>query len=200
MEPHTSSPGPSTAAGRRAALAALEGGASTAAVLAFHAALPAVGVAELRGTWRGSGLPTGHPLDGLLEALGWFGKRFDGPDDVHPLVFRDARGRLFAVDPAGVPLGLVLRCSPALGRPAVARLVRAALPLRRTRHPRARLRATEDGGIATATMSYDALPVDDVFRAVDDGTLVGRMDARGMGRPFFFVLRRQTLPWSSRRQ
>ena len=40
-------------------------------------------------------------------------------------------------------------------------------------------------------MSYDALPIDDVFRKVDDDTLVGAMDARGLEAPFMFVLRRE---------
>ena len=52
----------------------------------------------LLGSWRGSEVPTGHPFDGLLELYGWWGKRFDGPDEAHPLVFEDARGR-FSVDP-----------------------------------------------------------------------------------------------------
>lgn len=30
---------------------------------------------EIVGLWRGRGIPTGHPLDGVLENLGWFGKR-----------------------------------------------------------------------------------------------------------------------------
>ena len=29
------------------------------------------------GRWRGVALPTGHPLDGVLEALGWYGKAFE---------------------------------------------------------------------------------------------------------------------------
>jgi hypothetical protein len=43
---------------------------------------------EVLGRWRGEGFPTGHPLDGLLEAWHWHGKRFDSPEEVHPLVFR----------------------------------------------------------------------------------------------------------------
>ncbi len=43
---------------------------------------------RLRGLWRGSGEPTGHRLDGVLEQLGWFGKRFEDDERVHPLVFR----------------------------------------------------------------------------------------------------------------
>ena len=28
------------------------------------------------GTWHGAEMPTGHPLDGLLAASGWWGKQF----------------------------------------------------------------------------------------------------------------------------
>ena len=28
------------------------------------------------GTWHGAEVPTGHPMDGLLEASGWWGKQF----------------------------------------------------------------------------------------------------------------------------
>ncbi|WP_222843972.1 DUF4334 domain-containing protein [Cellulosimicrobium sp. CUA-896] len=94
------------------------------------------------------------------------------------------------LNPALAPLGLVLRCAAVLRRPFVARVVRAALPLARTRRPRARLRETVFRGVVSATMTYDAQPIDDHLRAVDDDTLLGLMDARGMARPFFFVLRR----------
>ena len=39
------------------------------------------------GTWHGAELPTGHPLDGLLAASGWWGKQFVDADTVHPLLF-----------------------------------------------------------------------------------------------------------------
>ena len=45
------------------------------------------------GRWRGSGLPTGSPLDGLLEAYGWYGKEFLDAETVHPLLFGDRAGR-----------------------------------------------------------------------------------------------------------
>jgi hypothetical protein len=44
--------------------------------------------------------------------------------------------------------------------------------------------------VLTATLCYDALPINDVFRKVDDDTLVGAMDLRGLEMPFMFVLRR----------
>ncbi|KLN33105.1 hypothetical protein FB00_19380 [Cellulosimicrobium funkei] len=200
---------PLAARPRLGELAGLRRGTTTADALAFFDTLPPADVDAIAGRWRGAGLPTGHPLDGVLEALGWVGKRFDGVRDAHPLVFAGPRGGPFAVDPAFVPLPLVLRCAPLLRRPGVARVVRALLPLARTRRPRARLRTVVHRGAATAAMTYDALPVEDVFRAVDGDTLLGLMEARGMERPFFFVLRRAvpiqvpgqpTLPWSSRRQ
>ncbi|ACZ32331.1 conserved hypothetical protein [Xylanimonas cellulosilytica DSM 15894] len=175
-----------------AALAALERGTTTAEAFAFFDALPAVGVDEVLGRWRGSGLPTGHPLDGVLEALGWHGKRFAGPLDAHPLICDDGRGGLVDVNPAFVPLPLLLRFPAVFRHPVVARPARAALPLLGTRRPRARLRSAACRGVVTATMTYDALPIDDAFRAVDDDTLLGLMEARGMRDPFFFVLRRAT--------
>jgi hypothetical protein len=60
-----------------------------------------------------------------------------------------------------------------------------------TTKPHARLRLTEYRGVVSATMCYDALPVNDVFRKVDDQTLLAVMDLRGMERPFLFVLRRE---------
>ena len=49
----------------------------------------------------------------------------------------------------------------------------------------------EHRGIVTATMTYDALPVNDHFRRVDEDTLLAVMDLRG-SPPFLFLLRRET--------
>ncbi|MGL5857286.1 MAG: DUF4334 domain-containing protein [Angustibacter sp.] len=171
-------------------MASLQTGTTTDAALAFFDTLPTVGVDHLLGCWRGSGIPTGHPLDGLLECLGWYGKRFDAPDAAHPLLFDDGHGRLTSVNPAFTPLGLVARYAAALRRPATASLLRLLRPALSTRRPRARLRMTEYRGRVSATMCYDALPVHDVFRAVDDHTLLAVMDQRDSQHPFFFVLRR----------
>lgn len=168
----------------------LEQHADLASALALFDALPVVDVEELLGEWRGSGLPTGHPLDGLLERYGWWGKRFDGPDAAHPLVFEDPSGR-FGVDPAGVPVGLVVRTSGLLRQEPLALVARRLRRLRRTTRPKARLRMVGHRGVVTATMVYDALPVLDHFRRVDADTLLAAMDARGLDTPFFFVLRRE---------
>jgi len=171
-------------------LAAHRDGAAPADALAAFDRLPPVDVAATVGRWRGSGLPTGHPFDGLLEAYGWYGKEVVDPETVHPLLFRGRRGGPVPVDPAHAPLGL-LRRAPQLARTPVARLGFAVVrPLRATRRPAARMRPVEHRGVVTAALVYDRLPVVDVFRRAAPGTLLGLMDLRGMAQPFFFVLRR----------
>lgn len=165
-------------------------GASPDEALAVFDALDAVPPEGMLGRWRGSGLPTGSPLDGLLEAYGWYGKEFRGAEAVHPLLFATRSGPR-PVDPTFVPIGL-LRDHPALARSRAARTAfRLARPLLTTSRPRARLRSVEHSGVVTAAMVYDALPIVDVFRAVAADVRLGLMDLRGLAGPFFFVLRRE---------
>lgn len=171
-------------------LATLERGTTTAAALAFFDALPPVGLAGMIGSWRGRGVPTGNPLDGMLERFGWQGKRFDSVDDVHPLVFEDGKGALFNVNPARVPMGLIVRVPSLANTPVAAHLFRLLRPLLRTRKPAARMHMVEYRGVVSATMIYDALPVIDAFREVDEHTLLGVMDLRGLDQPFVFRLHR----------
>jgi hypothetical protein len=165
-------------------------GAAPDEALAFFDGLPAVDPAELTGRWRGTGLPTGSKLDGLLEAYGWYGKEFNGIESVHPLLFLDWRGRPRPVDPALLPLWLLRD----LAGVAHLRLLRTAFrgirPLLSTNRPKARLRTVEHRGVATAAMVYDALPIIDVFRRVGADVLIGAMDMRGLPAPCFFLLRR----------
>ena len=171
-----------------ARLEALGAACSAADAEALYDSLPAVRPDEITGRYAGRELATGHPMDGLLESSGWYGKQFDDVDHVHPLLFRDLRGEIFAVDPRKVPLGVV----PKVPEAVVARS-RAAVgvlkPVVRTRKHRARLRAVEHRGIVTAAMVYDHLPIIDVFRRVDADTLLGVMDLRGAA-PYYFVLTR----------
>lgn len=170
-------------------LAALEPACDVAAGLALYDDLPAVSPAEIRGTWRGRELRTGHPMDGLLEATGWYGKRFDDDDAVHPLLFSTRSGAVVSVDPRKVPMGLAGRVPVSVA--ARARLAVDVLrPALRTRKPRARLREVRHRGVVTAAMVYDHLPIIDVFRRVDDDTLLGFMDLRSQPQPYLFVLAR----------
>ena len=170
-------------------VAALQRGTTTEEALAFFDSLPSVTIDDLRGRWRGSELPTGHPLEGLLERYGWYGKEFIDAETVHPLLFQDAGGAIVIVAPRKVPMAVAPHVPRVAG--AVARHALSVLdPVIGTSKPRARLRNVEYRGKVSATMIYDHLPINDVFRRVDDDTVLGVMDRRGDDRPFFFVLRR----------
>lgn len=145
---------------------------------------------EITGRWGGASLPTGHPLDGLLEGLGWHGKSFEGPDHVHPLLFRRASGRLVPIDPALMPVRIALSWPDlAHGRLAHAAF-RALLPgLRAARHA-AKLRSLEARGRRSAAVVYASQPITDHLRRIDANRIMGLMERPSMARPFFFVLSR----------
>jgi hypothetical protein len=165
-------------------------GADAGEALGFFDGLPAVAVAEMHGRWRGSGLPTGSRLDGLLEAYGWYGKEFLDAETVHPLLFLDRAGHPRPVDPGLLPIGLLRDRTDLAAHPLTVRAFTGMRPALFTRKPKARLRAVEHRGLVTAAMIYDALPIIDVFRRVDPDTLLGVMDLRGLPAPFFFLLER----------
>ena len=150
------------------------------------------------GRWRGAGLPTGHPLDGLLEALGWYGKAIEGADRVQPLLFRTPSGGVVALDPRFMPVGVALRW-PALARSAPVRAAFAAgRRLLRSGGSAATLRAVTFRGKRSAAMVYDGKPIVDHFRWIDDDRVLGLMEMRGMERPFFFLLTRDRSPNDAR--
>jgi hypothetical protein len=172
-------------------LGELRRGAAQEEVLAFFDSLPVVRPGEMVGRWRGSGLPTGSPLDGLLEAYGWWGKEVVDAETVHPLLFADQRGAPRPVNPAFAPLWL-LRSRPGLAHWSLPRrLFPVVRPLVRTGRPTARIREIAHRGATTAALVYDRLPIVDVLRRVTDDILLGLMDMRGLNDPFAFVLTRE---------
>ena len=158
--------------------------------LAYFDSLPVVAPGEMLGRWRGSGLVTGSPLDGLLEAYGWYGKEFLDDETVHPLLFNDRSGRPRPVDPSLLPVNLLRDYAGFLQfwplRTALTRL----RPLLYTSRPKGRLREVTHRGVVTAALVYDTLPIIDVFRNFGDDVRLGAMDMRGLPAPFLFVLRR----------
>ena len=62
-------------------------------------ALEPVSLDFMVGRWRGSGIHTSHPMDGLLEVSNWYGKEFINPETVHPLLFLDHQGKIIKVCP-----------------------------------------------------------------------------------------------------
>jgi|26BtaG_2_1085354.scaffolds.fasta_scaffold00824_8 hypothetical protein len=178
---------------QQAQLDALTQKATIDQVLAFFDSLAAVPIASMLGSWRGSGLETDHPLDGMLESFYWYGKRFRSTEDVDPLVFTKKDGSLFAINPAMVPLGIVNNPPGIASTDAAGLLFKIGSTVLQTNEPAARLRMTEYRGVSSATMIYDRLPINDVFRMVTPDVLIGAMDIRGNDQPFMFVLKRDAI-------
>ncbi len=164
------------------------GYATTEEALNLFDSLEPIEIDFMLGQWRGDGFHTNHPMDGLLETFHWYGKRFESPEDVHPLLFSNARGNLVSANPflMGSAMHLPLPRASWLGR-----LFQAALPLFSTSRSKARLRMTTYRGKSSATMIYDQLPINDVFRMIDHNSVLGIMDLKGLTTPFFFILRRE---------
>jgi hypothetical protein len=165
---------------------------TTAGALAVFDAAPAVEPEFMIGIWHGAEMPTAHPLDGFLAASGWWGKQFIDAETVHPLLFPTSdTTALWALNPALAFGGLGLAAKiPLVKDWSFERPIAALRPLLAARRPTARLRTTRYRGTDTATMLYDQLPINDMFRRLDDDSVIGAMDLRGSSRPYFFVLKR----------
>ena len=157
--------------------------------LAWFDRLDPVDLAFMRGVWKGSELHTGHPLEGFLEASGWYGKEFVDPDHVHPLLFRIGDGAPVRVRPMRWAMER-MESLPFLRHPAWKPLLSIGLRLLRTDSSQARLRMMNHRGKVSATMVYDHLPICDSFRRIDANTVLGVMDRKGDANPFLFTLER----------
>lgn len=165
-----------------------QGVTTTDEALALFDELDVVSLDFMMGRWKGSGFKTSHRIDGLLETIGWYGKEFVSPECVHPLLFSDG-SEIYKVDPnpTAVSLGFSFDLPQ---KKTLKPLYSAMSKLLKTKESKARVRMMEYRGKLSATMIYDYLPINDVFRKVDDSTLLGLMDYKGMEQPFFFVLNR----------
>lgn len=152
--------------------------------------LPPIAPREMIGLWAGRGIPSGHPFDGVLENLGWFGKRFTPELRADALLFRLDKRRLIPIDPARIPLRLALRFHR-VGRTRTARILFSYL-LRglRAKGPVASLKTMSFHGVASAAMIYDDQPIIDHFRRRDDRRIMGAMTIQGDDRIYFFELDR----------
>lgn len=156
--------------------------------LAWFRMLEPVNPAEMIGLWRGSGHPSGHPLDGVLENLGWFGKRFHPDLRADALLFERAPGKLIAIEPAYFPIWWALSFA-GIGRKAFARgLFSHITPRIGARGTTAVLQSRVDENLITAAMVYDRQPIIDVFRRSEDGHVIGKMIVDGDPRHYFFEL------------
>ena len=162
--------------------------ASQGEALRFFDGLPPVAPDDLTGLWQGHGIETGHPLDGVLENLGWYGKRFNADLRADALLFRAGARRLTPLDPALIPLKLAFRLNR-FGRSRIARSWFSYLQKGlRARGPVASIKPLPFRGKVSAAMVYDRQPIIDHFRRLDDETILGVMTVEGESRFYFFLL------------
>jgi GXWXG protein/Domain of unknown function (DUF4334) len=158
--------------------------------LAWFDTLPGVEPEAIIGHWNGRGLPTGHPLDGVLESLGWYGKVFESAERVHPLLFRTNAGTLIPLDPRFMPVRVALRW-PAFAKSGPVRMIFGAVRrFVRTDRSAARLEVMTFRGKRSTAMIYTRKPITDHFRRIDDDRLLGLMQMFAMEKPYFFLLTR----------
>jgi len=158
--------------------------------MSWYRSLPPVLPAEMVGLWKGVGIPSGHPLDGVLENLQWFGKRFHPDMRADALLFQSGKGRLVAVEPRWLPVWLALGLAP-FGRTSVARYVFGYLhKALKARGRTATLELRSFEGTESAAMVYDHQPIVDHFRRIDDVEVAGMMIVKDDPRRYFFKLRR----------
>lgn len=160
-----------------------------AAIALFDSLEPAT-ADQMIGKWAGEGIDTYHPMDGLLEASYWHGKVFEGVDDVFPLVHNIPIWGRRSINPALLPLRLVTKMPL---RDKIAPILFPLLaPLLWTKRAKARLRTIEFRGRMHAAMCYDHKPINDVFVRLNNDEVMGWMDFKGMEKPYFFKLKRES--------
>jgi hypothetical protein len=165
------------------------GQTTTEEALKLFDALEPVDLEFMFGCWKGSGLHTSHPMDGLLEASNWYGKEFIDPENVHPLLFLDNHEKIIKVAPNPVIMNWALK-NLTIKNDFMKPLLMVINSLLKTEKSQARLRMLDYRGKVSATMIYDYLPINDSFRRIDDDTVLGVMDFKDLTQPFFFVLKR----------
>ncbi|MDO7599461.1 MAG: GXWXG domain-containing protein, partial [Flavobacteriaceae bacterium] len=61
--------------------------------------LDSVSLDFMLGQWKGFEIITGHPMEGLLEPSGWYGKLFIDTENVHPLLMNTLNKKgLYAIN------------------------------------------------------------------------------------------------------
>ncbi|TCK98516.1 uncharacterized protein DUF4334 [Natranaerovirga hydrolytica] len=176
----------------------LEKGTTQQEAFAFYDKLEPVDVEKMVGKWKGKELPSGHPMDGVLTLFPWYGKQFIDKETVHPLVFKERSGKKFLVNPDQVfKYYIKVMKSKILKKMINNRNVNPhkydwILKCFRTKYSKARLRQIEYRGKVSTAMIYDNVPIIDVFRKLDNNTVIGVMDVKGSfdDLGYFFILKK----------
>lgn len=162
--------------------------ANTEDALKIFDALEPVTLDFMIGRWKGYEIATGHPMDGLLEASGWYGKWFITKEEVHPLLFLANKNTgLYAVNPKLIPLEMKFPKTRMLGM-----MMALLRPILQTKKSTARIRMIEYRGKLTGTMAYDEKAIFDHFAKINDTTMLGVMDLKRSNSSYVFVLERDS--------
>lgn len=164
---------------------------TTEALALFDQLAPVDDLEFMVGRWQGAEISTGHPMDGLLSITNWYGKEFVSAECVHPLLFADGKGGTFKVSPNAQLMRTTLSL-PLPKTDVLTPIFSLFSSVLKTDKSQARLRLMEHRGQVSATMIYDHLPINDIFRKVDENTVLGLMDYKVIEQPFFFTLTRET--------
>ncbi|WP_226662315.1 DUF4334 domain-containing protein [Microbulbifer aggregans] len=74
---------------------------SESQLFAFFDRLPAMPAISMLGDWQGGVLSRNHPVEKQLAVMRWDGKRFNGADDVNPIISLDDAGKRVVNDVLG---------------------------------------------------------------------------------------------------
>jgi hypothetical protein len=153
----------------------------------FFDKLEPVALSMMQGLWKGKELLAGHPMEGVLDACKWYGKRFDNVENVYPLVFKTGNHKLYFGNPRLMPLNVPFE---KIHKGIISILFSIIHSFISTKKSKARLRMVEYRGKVSASMLYDQLAIIDIFRKVDDNTVMGVMDFKesSSSESYFFVL------------
>lgn len=170
----------------------LHNGTSQEEAFAFYDQLDIAEPDEMIGMWKGEEIVTGHPLEGLLTASGWYGKEFIDEEHVHPLVFKKSNEILYTINPNLLPINFLLQSLHNIPKKILPSSMTILRPILKTNKSKARLRKVKHRGKVTSAMIYDNKGIIDVFRKVDNSTLLGIMDIKEQlpDKAFFFILRK----------
>lgn len=132
----------------------------------------------LIGKWKGFSFDTGHPAHRILDTLKWAGKDYRSVDDVDPIMIYDDSGKRSWYSEYGHA-----RVSSEL----------QGIPVQGYAADRSQIREVKFHGTVSAAMIYDKFPIIDVFKYVDDNTVLGAMDSKDFpadAGEYYFYLKR----------
>ena len=153
---------------------------SASQVYAFFDTLPPVELDFMVGRWRAAAVPTNNLQDGNLAVLDFYGKRFHGAGnnyEVDPLFCWSGDNLVMLASPPYFTMKTNPYMVPSTSTPFRREVFHkinqlTVLKCCTTKKPQAHTMIAEHRGVYTTAMVYDELPMLDVFRKVDENTIL----------------------------